>query len=149
MKTPAERAAFERWKLANKDAYLAGIAAAQRKNPNRSAVCQKSRMRRRLRDSGVAFTEETLAEQYKRVLSQGRRPSRVAVLVQYDEILAAQKGMCAVCQTSEGPFFLDHNHVTGKVRGVLCRRCNTGLGHLRDSITFCLRAASYLTRHAK
>lgn len=47
-----------------------------------------------------------------------------------DELLAEQKGKCLICDTiiEAGKANLDHNHVTGHVRGVLCKICNTGEG---------------------
>lgn len=41
---------------------------------------------------------------------------------------------------------IDHDHVTGKIRGVLCGRCNVGLGMLRDSETALIRAIEYLKK---
>ena len=59
------------------------------------------------------------------------------------EIVASQGGLCAIC--SERPaVHVDHDHVTGVVRGVLCFRCNAGLGQFRDRIDLLARAASYL-----
>lgn len=40
---------------------------------------------------------------------------------------------------------VDHDHITGQVRGLLCRPCNTILGHARDAIRFFERAIDYLT----
>jgi hypothetical protein len=52
---------------------------------------------------------------------------------QYDELLAAQGGVCALCGRDKpwgrGKYFhVDHDHVTGHVRGLLCNRCNSNLG---------------------
>lgn len=44
-----------------------------------------------------------------------------------DNMHAAQKGRCLICGTNLMRFVVDHNHTTGKVRGLLCRSCNTGL----------------------
>lgn len=51
---------------------------------------------------------------------------------------------CAVCG---GPAeVVDHDHVTGRVRGVLCNRCNRGIGLLGDSAPALMLAALYLVR---
>ncbi len=65
-----------------------------------------------------------------------------------DEILAAQNGRCAICCRPApdrlGAMHLDHDHVTGAIRGFLCLDCNHGLGKLRDSPELLLRALVYL-----
>jgi hypothetical protein len=58
-------------------------------------------------------------------------------------LIADQGGVCAICQyrTAE---HVDHDHVTGEVRGVLCFPCNAALGHFKDRIDLLDRAAGYL-----
>lgn len=53
---------------------------------------------------------------------------------------------CAICG-SEVPdeLCIDHDHVTGKARGVLCRKCNSGLGLFEDNTDYLARAIEYLT----
>jgi hypothetical protein len=70
---------------------------------------------------------------------------------QYDEMLAQQQHRCAICLTSTPPsrngfFSIDHDHSTGKIRGLLCDFCNRGLGLFRDSPTALRLAADYLER---
>lgn len=43
---------------------------------------------------------------------------------------------------------IDHNHATGRVRALLCTRCNTAIGSLRDNPELCENAAAYLRKHA-
>lgn len=69
----------------------------------------------------------------------------------YDEIWIEQLGLCAIChqrlpnQPPSGTGgVVDHNHVTGAVRGLLCRKCNSGLGLLGDSAQNIKSALSYL-----
>jgi hypothetical protein len=58
-------------------------------------------------------------------------------LVQYNEMLIAQNGTCIICKREEidknKSLAVDHDHQTGKVRGLLCRRCNTVLGLLNEN----------------
>jgi hypothetical protein len=56
-------------------------------------------------------------------------------LEQYEEMFVQQKGVCAVClhEHKRRPLNVDHNHLTGKVRGLLCDKCNMSLGLLSDS----------------
>lgn len=65
----------------------------------------------------------------------------------YDTILANQNGVCAICSkscTSGKLLAVDHDHNTGKVRGLLCMKCNTGLGKFLDSPELLRKSANYL-----
>lgn len=63
----------------------------------------------------------------------------------YLEMSASQGGVCAICKGKPLKFLrVDHNHETKKIRGLLCEKCNSGIGFLQDSITICRNAASYL-----
>jgi len=66
---------------------------------------------------------------------------------QYDELYAAQGGVCWLCRRAKGvskKLSVDHDHATGYVRGLLCTTCNKLLGHLRDDPDFAYRIADYL-----
>jgi hypothetical protein len=67
----------------------------------------------------------------------------------YTQLLNAQDGKCAICKREPGGHALsvDHNHVTGRIRGLLCKGCNTGLGMLQDSLTVIQAAATYIQQH--
>lgn len=70
---------------------------------------------------------------------------------QYDAMVAAQKNCCAICgATGEsqryGKLCIDHDHSTGRVRGLLCDRCNRGIALFDDSISRLVLAQDYLTR---
>lgn len=74
---------------------------------------------------------------------------------EYSRLLAAQGGKCAICKHKpEGDdryrtgknLAVDHCHRTGKVRGLLCDRCNRGLGHFRDDVEYLLQAVLYLQK---
>lgn len=64
----------------------------------------------------------------------------------YDAILASQQGGCAICGIKPGNrrLAIDHDHATGRVRGILCSNCNQGIGHLRDTPALLYSAAQYL-----
>lgn len=62
----------------------------------------------------------------------------------YERMLEAQNFRCAICQSLEERLHVDHDHVTGKVRGLLCNACNTGIGLLRDSKSILRSAIDYL-----
>ena len=72
---------------------------------------------------------------------------------EYDAMVLAQGGKCAICGATRGSKIgskrdaklnIDHDHQTGKVRGLLCHNCNMVLGHLDDDIERMYRAIEYL-----
>ena len=66
----------------------------------------------------------------------------------YDALWAQQNGGCAICaQSLEPSLHVDHDHVTGAVRGLLCNSCNSALGLFRDNTMVLLRAVEYLRTH--
>jgi Recombination endonuclease VII len=82
--------------------------------------------------------------------SKGRRSElrrRYGIsLEEYELRLALQNGVCAICNKKpKGLLCVDHCHVTGKVRGLLCKKCNSGLGFCDDDPIRMQAGADYLT----
>jgi len=73
-------------------------------------------------------------------------------LEDYDKMFEKQKGVCAICGQPEDSkvwgtvrrLSVDHDHKTGKVRGLLCVRCNRGIGYFQDNVRILAQAISYL-----
>lgn len=70
---------------------------------------------------------------------------------QWEEMLAAQGGVCAICKASawggnHNRPNADHDHATGKFRGILSHSCNNGLGRFHDDPMLLASAIVYLTR---
>lgn len=84
----------------------------------------------------------------------GSRLKRVygITLEQYNEMLLAQGNCCAICKsTNNGKhgetdklFAVDHDHKTGKVRGLLCSSCNVTLGLIKEKVSTLVEMISYL-----
>jgi Recombination endonuclease VII len=80
-------------------------------------------------------------------------------LQDYEDLLAAQGGACAVCGALNGTCIysgektkslaVDHDHKTGAVRGLLCNDCNRAIGQLKDNSELLRKAADYLDFHAR
>lgn len=111
-----------------------------------SAACKECTCKRRRedrRDNPEKAREVTRRYNYK---------SQFGLTIEdYDQILASQNGQCAVCKTTDaltprGNFNVDHSHTTGAIRGLLCQKCNMGLGHFSDDPELLRVAASYLER---
>ena len=73
----------------------------------------------------------------------------------YDYLWEQQNGVCAICGQEETMkhqngkttrLSVDHNHKTGKVRGLLCRKCNIVIGNAKDNIDILFKAIQYLRK---
>jgi hypothetical protein len=72
-------------------------------------------------------------------------------LTDYEDTLASQGGVCAICLSEKiaegkGYMHVDHDHETKQVRGILCGSCNTGIGLLGGNAESLLAAYEYLAR---
>lgn len=63
---------------------------------------------------------------------------------EFEELMASQHGLCAICEVFLSEPQIDHCHATGRVRGLLCRPCNLALGNFSDDIGRLQRAVAYL-----
>jgi hypothetical protein len=73
-----------------------------------------------------------------------RAQSHGLSLQDYRAMRERQKNVCGICKTPGKPLCVDHCHATGKVRGLLCRDCNLGLGNYKDNPVFTRAATAYL-----
>lgn len=69
-------------------------------------------------------------------------------LKEYNNRISRQNGVCAICKNenppNSGSLAVDHDHITGKVRGLLCIMCNRGLGNFYDNVEYLQSAIEYL-----
>lgn len=72
-------------------------------------------------------------------------------LEEYNALNESQNGKCAICgnypsegRNKDSRLAVDHCHETGKIRGLLCQKCNTGIGLLGDTKESLLKALKYL-----
>lgn len=76
-------------------------------------------------------------------------------LEQYNKMLEAQNGVCAICGSFEieknqygiKRLSVDHDHQTGKLRGLLCTNCNKGLSFFKDKSNLLIQASNYLLKY--
>ena len=72
-------------------------------------------------------------------------------LEDYNKMFADQKGLCLGCYKHQSSFkkamAVDHDHTTGKIRGLLCMKCNSVLGYVADDSTTLRRLADYADKH--
>jgi len=113
------------------------------KNREKYLAYQKRRYEKRKAE----YIEGSLRSQYRR---------RYGLTHQTLEILRQTFPNCPICGKPlvwDGPKFskphVDHDHQTGKVRGLLCGRCNVGLGSFDDDPKRVMEAMMYLLKHGK
>lgn len=98
--------------------------------------------------------EATIYKELDRNLNRKYNVSKYGITEeQYQEMLKAQNGLCLICLQPEtildkrvnGPkrLSIDHCHKTKKIRGLLCRNCNIGIGNLKHNSEALRRAALY------
>ena len=66
----------------------------------------------------------------------------------YASMMDSQGGVCVICAKgcdTHGHLCVDHDHATGEVRGLLCHRCNAGLGYFKDDPILMQRAIGYVS----
>lgn len=95
---------------------------------------------------GAARKTETCGSRVYRFGADNVIPREVAREAR-TALLASQDGVCAICGTAPAgqALALDHCHDTGKIRGLLCKHCNLGLGLFKDDTTLLTKAREYLT----
>ena len=103
-----------------------------------------------------AYEAEARSRKKRRARKDNKRRSMLAkyglVPEEWQEMWDRQEGKCASCgdplKTGTGGCAVDHDHITGRVRELLCTPCNIGLGLYRDSPERLEQAAQYLLKHS-
>jgi hypothetical protein len=119
------RRAVQKWKQANPDRVRA--ASHERYLEKREQILKANKTWRLKTNYGI--TPET-----------------------YEVMREMQGGRCVICGTDKprgnhGTLCIDHDHKTGKVRGLLCGTCNRALGFFKDSESLLIAAAEYIRKH--
>lgn len=106
----------------------------------------RDRNRERINKNNREWRKKNKEQHNRNVRSSYLKRRYGLSLEEYESMLSSQGNSCAVCsgQSQYEMFDVDHCHETGKVRGLLCRKCNTALGLFRDSVDVLQRAIDYL-----
>jgi Autographiviridae endonuclease VII len=139
-----DESAKRRKRYAEDPEYRERIIAASRafREKNRDKINQKAREKRKA---------------HPELQQQGRDAARVRhwhskyklvdmTIEHYGRMLDRQHGVCKICKTKQPSksLCIDHRHATGRVRGLLCNKCNFGLGYFDDNPVRMVRAAIYV-----
>ncbi|MEQ1788772.1 MAG: endonuclease VII domain-containing protein [Acidimicrobiales bacterium] len=108
--------------------------------------CRAAQERRRYERDREAILERRRNDDSWRRRARWRALERKYGLTRhdYEAIFVAQRGCCAICELRPARLHVDHCHVTGTVRGLLCVNCNLAVGELDDDPELCVSAAAYL-----
>lgn len=134
---PCNNAISKAWRKANPGGNTESVRQWKLRNP----------------DKVKNYIKKRRSEQPEKVSAVWRKHKYGITAQQYDAMLLSQSGRCAICakefhhvgRKTHKPQ-VDHDHATGKVRGLLCTECNHGLGRFMDSPERLLKAVEYLRR---
>ena len=130
---------------ASKKAYYAANKEKEKAKNKAYRIANKEKVR--------AWGKAWHAENRGRILDYDRKRHLKRkyglTLEDYERMFRAQDGRCKLCGKREKKAMLpvDHNHFTKKVRALLCRKCNTGLGQFDDDPKLLRKAAAYIEEH--
>ena len=137
------RSAWHKKRLAENAEYREKIRAARRRyrETHKDEINERRRLRRRT-DSAFRDKERASKREWER-RKRYREVYRIS-LDDYHAMRMRQNSVCAICKRSGRALCVDHCHACGKVRGLLCGKCNSVLGFCGDSAARLLAAAAYL-----
>jgi recombination endonuclease VII len=135
--------AWHKKRFAENAEYREKIRAAWRRYraTHKDEINERRRLRRRT-DSAFRDKERASKREWER-RKRYREVYRISE-ADYDAMRMRQNGVCAICKRSGRALCVDHCHACGKVRGLLCGKCNSVLGFCGDSRAHLLAAAAYL-----
>lgn len=142
----ARRASRAAWEKRNREAVNA--AQLRRAKWRKPEIREKRLAHEKRKREYIRATPELSAASHDRWVTRkyGAEPGW------YAKQLAAQGGVCSICglvNENGKRLSVDHNHHTGKVRGLLCHRCNFAIGQLGEDIDRLLRMRGYLMKHSQ
>ena len=99
-------------------------------------ICRISNEKQRYNSDPERFKYEKLKRKYGLTKAE------------HKSMIANQNKACAICQVVMKKVCVDHNHISGNVRGLLCNECNRALGYFKDSLQVLQNAVDYLKSHS-
>ncbi len=111
------------------------------------------------KDRILAYTHDWYRKNKERISAASRRRYFLRkygmTQEEHEKLTESQDGMCAICDVKppgnnrHESLVVDHCHINGHVRGLLCHNCNKAIGLLQDSTTLLQRAADYLANNIR
>lgn len=136
--------------------YLGRNLIINRRGSYLCRICQTAAQRRwrtqypeRAKQSTKRWQERNM-DRWRARCNESKIRKRYGITIEDRErIRRKQGGKCAICRrvSGNGGLVVDHDHKTGKVRGLLCNHCNLTLGKFEDNPAWFRKLAEYLERH--
>ncbi len=116
----------------------------------RYAKMYRERTKESQKEYQARYRKEHDFREYKKEYHANKRFDKYGITrSDFEAMLENQNDSCAICQIKfddKARPYIDHCHDSGKVRGLLCLHCNTGLGHFEDKIELLEKAKEYLQK---
>ena len=107
------------------------------------------RKSRQMKSEAQKRYREKNLEKTKQVSREGHIRRKFGITINdYDSMLNSQNKVCAICKekcNTGNNLAVDHNHKTGRIRGLLCKNCNTSIGLLKENVEILENAIIYLS----
>lgn len=146
-----QRAACRRYYHENREALNEKKRQKYAANPEKSrekSCAQSRRYRANNLEQDREYHKRWYVDNREKVLKDTRknalRRQYGITFVEYAARNRDQNGLCLICKHPCQKLCVDHCHKSGVVRGLLCRKCNTGLGSFNDDFSTLIRAAHYI-----
>ena len=154
---PCKRKKFAQWVADNPSEYEASRKSHYERNKARYIANTKAWRATKTKEELADMARRSMANKkldpvkYARHVQLHRLSRYKMSIGQFSEMLARQGGACAACNDSVGlgkrGICVDHDHKTGRVRGLLCGHCNRAIGHMRDDASIAASIVRYLLSH--
>lgn len=124
-------------------------------SPSKLAYNRKYRVLHRDRyKAHVRQWRKNNPERTKEIDESARLNKRYGITIEdYDRMFDLQGGCCEICGKPRTDYkrslHVDHDHSNGNLRGLLCVKCNSGIGYFNDDITLLEKAKAYLVKYGK
>lgn len=147
------RLANKAWREANKDKIKRNRELYRLRNPER--LKERKRLYYERNREKIIQRNKIYRQRFPNSTRTNHLKKFNITIEGYAHLLEQQNSVCAICFKPERAkmngkikkLSVDHNHVTGRVRGLLCSVCNTGIGKLQEDKTILLSAINYLERN--
>lgn len=115
---------------------------------NRTEICAKKRAYHHNNRPIISVKKKAYYEKNKETILANRIKRLYSLTPeQYQQLSRSQGDACAICQITPEKLMVDHDHATGKVRGLLCGMCNLAIGYFGDKPETMEAAKRYLESH--